>query len=113
MSQPLDWNHFYNIINGEKVSTAATRHSINPSTLQLNPEVPVSTPEDVDKAVIGAITAGERWAEVPLIERQQAVLGFAEALKSQKSDFARQLVKEQGKPVSFDVFIKHKHHLID
>jgi acyl-CoA reductase-like NAD-dependent aldehyde dehydrogenase len=95
----LDFSKFYNVINGELLTTGTTRHGINPSTLEPNPEVPVSTPEDVNKAVEGARAAAESWAAVPLEERQQAVLKFAQALGSLAEDFGAMLTKEQGKPV--------------
>jgi acyl-CoA reductase-like NAD-dependent aldehyde dehydrogenase len=96
----LDFTSFHNIINGQLSGTAKTRRTINPSTLEENPEVPVSTREDVDKAVEAARHAAESWAEVSLEERRRLVLGFADALESVVEEFVEMNVKEMGKPVS-------------
>lgn len=96
----LDFTTFHNVINGKLVSTAKTTHNINPSTLEANPEVPVSTLNDVNEAVAHARTAAKKWATVPVAERQQAVRNFAAALGENADDFAHMLTKEQGKPVS-------------
>lgn len=52
----LDFSTFYNVIDGKLSPTKETRHGINPATEEPNPEVPVSTPKDVDRAV----EAGQR-----------------------------------------------------
>jgi acyl-CoA reductase-like NAD-dependent aldehyde dehydrogenase len=95
----LDFNEFYNVLDGQLVKTKNTRQSLNPSTLEPNPEVPVSTIEDVDAAVRFARVAAAQWVKVPLTERQQAVLNFAQGLRAEKDGFAM-LTREQGKPVS-------------
>lgn len=96
----LDFTTFHNVINGKLVSTAKTTHNVNPSTLEANPEVPVSTLDDVNEAVAHARIATKKWATVPLAERQQAICNFAAALSENADDFAHMLTKEQGKPVS-------------
>lgn len=98
-SDRLDFTKFYNVIDGKLESTATTRHGINPSTLEKNPPVPVSTIEDVDRAVEAAVKAAESWADVPYLERQKKVAQFADGLEALKDDFAVMLTKEQGKPV--------------
>ncbi|KAK3065149.1 hypothetical protein LTS18_008301 [Coniosporium uncinatum] len=109
----LDFRTFRNVINGRLTKTVETRHGINPSTLESNPEVPVSTREDVDEAVRYARQASQSWAEVPLAERQQAVIRFAAALKVQEKEFAAMLTKEQGKPLflAIDELAKASHWL--
>jgi acyl-CoA reductase-like NAD-dependent aldehyde dehydrogenase len=86
-------------LNGNLVKTKSSRHSLNPSTLEANPEVPLSTIEDVSKTVQYAKSASKLWAAVPLGKRQQAVIEFANALLGFKDEFALMLTKEQGKPV--------------
>ncbi|KAL5332493.1 Aldehyde/histidinol dehydrogenase [Aspergillus crustosus] len=95
------FENFQNTINGELVSTKETRHSINPATGEPNPEVPVATQEDVNKAVQAAQEAFITWADVPLAERQKAVLAFTDALAEHAEDFAKLLTQEQGKPLQF------------
>ncbi|KAF2789706.1 aldehyde dehydrogenase [Melanomma pulvis-pyrius CBS 109.77] len=97
----LKFDEFFNIINGGLIGTDETRRGINPSTLEENADVPVSTKKDVDDAVRFAREAAEVWAETPITQRQQAVTKFADALRSLKDDFAKMLVKEQGKPLIF------------
>lgn len=95
----LDWTKFYNVVDGKLETTSKTRHSVNPSTLEANPEVPLSTPEDVDRAVQAAKKAQEAWADTPYAERQKAVAKLGEALEAHAEEFALMLTKEQGKPV--------------
>lgn len=97
--QPLKFDKFYNILNGKLVATELTRHALNPSTLESNPEVPLSTPEHVHEAVAYAKAAAKKWANLPLSDRQEAVIAFANALRAHKDEFATLLTKEQGKPV--------------
>jgi acyl-CoA reductase-like NAD-dependent aldehyde dehydrogenase len=95
----LDFTTFSNIIDGKLSSTSKTRHGINPASDKPNPEVPVSTPEDVDQAVAAAEKAFKPWANTSYSDRQKAVLAFADGLEKEKDGFARLLTKEQGKPV--------------
>ncbi|KAK4545095.1 hypothetical protein LTR36_003646 [Oleoguttula mirabilis] len=97
----LTFDEFFNVINGHLVGTHETRRGINPSTLEDLPDVPVATKEDVDDAVQAAREAADKWAETPLTQRQDAVTRFADALRSLKDDFAKMLVREQGKPLMF------------
>lgn len=98
-SKTLDWTKFANVINGELRQTSETRHSINPSTLEENPEVPVSTQKEIDDAVNAARAAADSWADKSIAERQKAVQAYADGLDAVKDDFAKMLTKEQGKPV--------------
>ncbi|OLN97064.1 Phenylacetaldehyde dehydrogenase 1 [Colletotrichum chlorophyti] len=100
----LDWTKFYNVIDGKLETTSKTRHSVNPSTLEANPEVPVSTAEDVDRAVQAAKRAQESWSDVPLEERQKALIKLGEALEAHADEFALMLTKEQGKALQFAKF---------
>lgn len=90
---------YYNTINGKLTSTAKTRHGINPATEKPNPEVPVSTSEDVDAAVEAAQIAFKSWSRKPYDERRAAVVAFAEAVEKHAEQFAQLLTQEQGKPV--------------
>ncbi|KAI0199704.1 aldehyde dehydrogenase [Astrocystis sublimbata] len=93
----LNFETFSNVINGKLSDTSETRFSINPSTLGKNPPVPLSTPEDLDRAVHAARHAAASWAKVPWEDRKKAILEFAAALEDQQDEFARMLTKEQGK----------------
>ena len=90
---------YYNTINGVSTSTSHTRHGVNPATEKPNPEVPISTRQDVDRAITAGQAAFKGWASTPYSERKVAVVTFAEALDKHKQDFAKLLTQEQGKPV--------------
>ncbi|KAE8364494.1 aldehyde dehydrogenase domain-containing protein [Aspergillus caelatus] len=90
---------FRNSIGGKQTTTSENRHGINPATSEPNPNVPVSTQEDVNRAVAAAEEAFKIWANTPFAERQRAVLAFADAIEKYASDFAKLLVQEQGKPM--------------
>lgn len=92
---------FYNTINGKLTSTEKTRHGINPATGKPNPEIPVSTPQDVDTAVAAARDAFKTWSRTPWDQRKKAILDFADALEQHTDDFAKMLTQEQGKPVCY------------
>jgi acyl-CoA reductase-like NAD-dependent aldehyde dehydrogenase len=98
-------DNFVNTINGKAAPTKSTRHGINPATAKPNPEVPVATTDDVDKAVDAAKVAFKTWSKTPVKERQAAVTAYANALNEYKQEFAELLTREQGKPVSFHSFL--------
>ncbi|KAI1279793.1 aldehyde dehydrogenase [Xylaria sp. FL0933] len=96
---PLDFTRFFNVIDGKTSGTPEkTRHAINPSTLELNPEVPLSTLDDVDRAVDAAQKAAPLWAAVPWNERANAVRRFADALEANADGLAKLIMMQQGKP---------------
>ena len=92
-------NGFFNTVNGKLTSTDTTRHGINPANGKPNPEVPVSTQQDVNYAVAAAKEAFKTWSKMSWDERKKAVLDFADALEQHTDDFAGMLTQEQGKPV--------------
>ncbi|KAL6236246.1 hypothetical protein BDW75DRAFT_250277 [Aspergillus navahoensis] len=98
------FDNFQNTINGEQTSTAEKRHGINPATGEPNPDVPVATKEDVDRAVAAAQAAFKTWSEVPFEERRKALLAFADAIEQYAEDFSKLLVQEQGKPLPFATY---------
>ena len=98
--EALSWTEFYNIVDGKLETTQKTRHSINPANGTPNPEVPLSTREDVDRAMAAAQKAFKTWSRVPYKERQTAIIAFADAVAVEKESFSAMLTQEQGKPVS-------------
>lgn len=97
--QPLDWSKFHNVIDGQLSATVKTRHGINSATGKHNPDFPLSTQEDVEKAMIAAKKGSKIWAATSYTERQKAVLAFADALEAEQQGFASMLTQEQGKPL--------------
>ncbi|KAK6495071.1 hypothetical protein TWF481_003098 [Arthrobotrys musiformis] len=97
----LNFTTFTNIIDGKPSTTAEKRYSINPSTKEANPPVPVSTREDLDAAVGAARRALKGWSETPWEERRNVLLRYAKAVADRKEAFAEMLTREQGKPLMF------------
>ncbi|KAI0969428.1 aldehyde dehydrogenase [Xylaria arbuscula] len=98
---PLMFIAYQNVIDGELSSTLLKQHTVNPATLEVNPDVPVSTPDDVERAVAAAKNAAEDWAQIPWSERVKALAAFANALESYAVEFAHIQVQEMGVPVSW------------
>ncbi|KAI4274970.1 MAG: hypothetical protein LQ337_003534 [Flavoplaca oasis] len=96
----LEFETYHNVINNDLTNTAKTRHNINPATTEPNPEVPVSTQEDVDKAVTAARGAFKPWSNTSLEERGKKLVAYADAIESYKDEFAKLLTAEQGKPLA-------------
>ncbi|KAI0542318.1 aldehyde dehydrogenase [Xylaria digitata] len=90
---PLTFTTFQNVIDGELSSTNLQRHSLNPATLEANPEVPVCTQHDVDRAVAAAQNASQAWAEA---------LSEAHSM-----EFAHIQVREMGMPLPMAVVDVH------
>jgi acyl-CoA reductase-like NAD-dependent aldehyde dehydrogenase len=93
------WSNYLNSIDGKLVGTGETRHGINPATGEANPEVPVSTQQDVNAAVDAGLKAFRTWSKTSWDERKRCVLAYADALEKLAPEFARLLTMEQGKPV--------------
>ncbi|POS78360.1 aldehyde dehydrogenase (NAD+) [Diaporthe helianthi] len=91
--------NFVQIINGTSAPTKANRHGVNPATLEPMPEVPVATQNDLDNAVTAAKAAFKVWSKTPYEERRSAVLAFADAIESLRTEFRDLLISEQGKPI--------------
>jgi acyl-CoA reductase-like NAD-dependent aldehyde dehydrogenase len=94
---------FTNTINGKSLSTSKTRHGTDPVTSEALWEVPLSGQEEVDEAVKAARAAFKKWSKVPVKERQEALLRFADALEAETDKFAELLSKERGGPVSLEI----------
>ncbi|KAI0816302.1 aldehyde dehydrogenase [Xylaria sp. FL0064] len=101
---PPNFTTFKNVIDGELSSTNQTRRTVNPSTLEPNPEVPVSTQHDVDRAVAAAQNAAGAWALVPWSERVTAIAAFADALEAHAAEFTHIQIQEMGLPLTLTQF---------
>jgi acyl-CoA reductase-like NAD-dependent aldehyde dehydrogenase len=95
----LNFSTFFNIIDGKLGSTKETRNGINPATNEELLPCPVSTLQDVDEAVNAAQVAFKSWSKTSVEHRKQQLRAFAAALTENKSEFAKLLTSEQGKPV--------------
>ncbi|KAL3481403.1 Aldehyde/histidinol dehydrogenase [Aspergillus californicus] len=96
----LNTSTFHNIINGELTSTANTRHGVNPANKQPNPEVPVSTAADLDRAVTSAKAAFKKWSRTSYEDRRKAIFAYADSIEANTDALAALLTKEQGKSLA-------------
>lgn len=96
------------MIGNELSTTKRTRRAVNPSNKQQLAEVPVSTQDDVDRAVAAAQAAFPAWRDLTQDERAGLLLKFAEAIEASQQEFAQLLGKETGKPpqaVGMELFL--------
>lgn len=95
----LDFSNFLNVIDGKLSGTKEITNSINPATDEELLACPISTLQDVNDAVGAARAAFKSWGKTSLEHRKQQLRAFASALTEHKSEFAKLLTSEQGKPV--------------
>lgn len=86
------------MIDNELSDTAKTRRAVNPSNEEQLGEVPVSTQEDVDRAVAAARAAFPSWSVLSQDDRAAYLSKFVDAIDANKEAFAPLLGKETGKP---------------
>jgi betaine-aldehyde dehydrogenase len=91
-----------NLINGESVDSAdgRTLSLVNPSTEEEFAQAPVSSREDVDRAVRAAEKAFETWRDTTPAERQLALLKLADALETRADEFVQVESENTGKPLA-------------
>jgi betaine-aldehyde dehydrogenase len=90
-----------NFIDGESVegSGGETMAVLNPATAQELWRAPVSTAEDVDRAVKAARGAFAGWSNTTPAERSAALLALAGALEEHGEEIARLEALNAGKPI--------------
>jgi betaine-aldehyde dehydrogenase len=93
----------HNIVNGEHVDSADGRTSalVNPATEEEFAQAPVSSAEDVDRAMQAAATAFESWRDSTPSERQKMLLKLADAMEQRADEFVRVESENTGKPLGF------------
>jgi alpha-ketoglutaric semialdehyde dehydrogenase len=90
---------FRNYIAGEWVDSLSgeTFDSINPASGDTIGEFPLSSAEDVDRAVAAAKAAFEDWRLVPAPRRGEILYRFANLLMEEKDEFTDLMSHEMGK----------------
>ncbi|GFZ81476.1 methylmalonate semialdehyde dehydrogenase [acylating] 2 [Compostibacillus humi] len=88
-----------NYINGEWVeaSTNETKEVFNPATGEVIAHVPISTKEDVDRAVQAAKEAFAEWKEVAVPKRARLLFKFHQLLVDNWEELAKLITTENGK----------------
>jgi betaine-aldehyde dehydrogenase len=89
-----------NFIDGEFVDPAdgATDDVINPSTGEVIAQAPLSSAEDVDRAVRAARKAFDSWSRTTPRERSEMLLRLADAILEHGDEFADLESADAGKP---------------
>ncbi len=89
-----------NFIDGESVDPAdgQTEDVINPATGEVIAEAPLSTKEDVDRAVAAAKKAFETWGVTTPAERASALLAIADLIERKADEIADLEAADAGKP---------------
>src|SRR5256714_58937 len=90
-----------NFIDGAFVdaSATATLPIVNPATGEELAQAPVSSREDVDRAVAAARKAFDAWSRTTPAERQAALLKLADVLESHGDELADIEARNAGKPL--------------
>jgi betaine-aldehyde dehydrogenase len=89
-----------NFIDGEFTEPAEgeTEEVVNPATGEAIAEAPVSTEEDVNRAVTAARKAFESWSTKTPKERSEALLALADAIEEHADEIADLESANAGKP---------------
>ncbi|MBN9427127.1 MAG: NAD-dependent succinate-semialdehyde dehydrogenase [Burkholderiales bacterium] len=87
------------LIDGEWIRGGArqTQAVINPATGEQLGEVPIATPDDIDRAADAASRAFPAWRRMPAIERAAVLQRIALAIRRHEERLATILTLEQGK----------------
>ena len=91
---------FYNYINGKWTPSAGGEsfENVNPAdTRDCVGRFPVSTAEDVERAVASARGAFDHWRRTPAPRRAEILFRLGEILIRNKETFAAQMTREMGK----------------
>src|SRR5215216_7990216 len=89
-----------NYIGGEWVASGSGEwfEDANPAdTRDVVGRFPVSTREDVERAVAAARSAADRWRRLPAPRRAEILFRLGEILVRHKDRFAREMTREMGK----------------
>jgi betaine-aldehyde dehydrogenase len=89
-----------NFIDGERVPSEGESEAIlNPATGEELARAPMSTAEDVDRAVRAARRAFEGWSQTTPAQRAQALLALAEMVREHGEEIAELEARNAGKPI--------------
>src|SRR4051794_40386570 len=87
------------LLGGQCVHSDTQRFGtvFNPSTGDAIAQVPLCTPDDVDRAVQGAQAAFRGWSETPVVERARVMFRYRELLDRHLDELAVIVTREHGK----------------
>jgi acyl-CoA reductase-like NAD-dependent aldehyde dehydrogenase len=87
------------LINGDWFEGRPQSPIQDPYTGQVVGSCAISTPEDVDRAVLAATAAKDAMAVLPGYKRAELLHAIAEEIRRQKASLAATLTLESGKPI--------------
>ncbi len=91
---------YSNYIGGEWVQSASgeTFENVNPAnTREVVGRFPLSTAEDMNRAVTAAQAAADRWRHLPAPRRAEILFRLGELLLRRKDEYSRDMTREMGK----------------
>jgi betaine-aldehyde dehydrogenase len=89
-----------NFIDGERVAAQGeTEAVLNPATGEEMARAPISSAEDVDRAVKAARRAFDGWSTTTPAQRSQALLALANLIEEHGAEIARLEALNAGKPI--------------
>jgi betaine-aldehyde dehydrogenase len=93
----------HNIVNGERVDSVDGRTSpvVNPATEEEFAQAPVSSAQDVDRAMKAAADAFETWRDSTPADRQKMLLKLADEMERRTDEFVKIESENTGKPLGF------------
>lgn len=97
----LDFEKFYNIVDGKQRGSDKIHRGINPSTGQELWDVPIASEQDLNDAVAAAKKAFPAWRDTPIEKRKELIGKVAESFQAHHDEFVSLLCKESGKPRKF------------
>ncbi|KAF3002629.1 hypothetical protein E8E13_009021 [Curvularia kusanoi] len=97
----LDFEKFYNVVNGENRGSNEIHHGINPATGQELWDVPIASTQDLNDAVAAAKKAFPAWRDTPTEKRKELLGQLIGLFQQHEDEFVSLLCKESGKPRKF------------
>ncbi|ETS75942.1 hypothetical protein PFICI_12886 [Pestalotiopsis fici W106-1] len=95
---------FHNIINNQLSDTEESHRNLSPSTGEPLWLVPVSTQDDVDRAVTAAQAAFPSWSKLSYDERAAYLNKFVAAVEANKDELTKLIGQELGKTPQFAAY---------
>ncbi len=96
----MEYGTLKNYIDGEWVESSGELLEVdNPATGEVIARVPLSTAEEVDRAVAAAKAAFQEWRETPPLVRARYMFRLKALMEEHFEDLARTIVKEHGKTI--------------
>ncbi|MBO9590362.1 CoA-acylating methylmalonate-semialdehyde dehydrogenase [Devosia sp.] len=88
-----------NAVGGKRYVSSSTRRVpvFNPATGEQSAELPLSTLDELNAAVAGAVKAQVAWGATPPMKRARVMFKFKALLDQYADDLAREISKEHGK----------------